>query len=276
MSLPSFPAEIHELIIAEIATWGTNECQKDLSNCALVCAAWHSFTLRHTFRSIELLDEYDRDDNDWAVTPTNTIAQLMESNPDIPSCVKSIYIPFSKSGYVLSLNEDDFERVCRLCTTVSDLWIREAGSNIDSHPRIRNGLLLLLGSPSLRHLTFYSTFRTSLLEAVQLQGLKSLTFKHVRHVVKDHEESTADLSRSKLHMVKLWYSDAVINTIYHSPAFFHLLGCTRHVQLFIDRRSGWTLPLWDSSMDWSSCTSVDLSFECLLRESFPWVFHRTV
>jgi len=258
------PVEIHALIIAAIAAIRKpKDCRKALSSCSLVCATWHSLTLRHTFRSIEFSDG-----NSWGFKPrplTNTIARLMESNPEIPICIKSISVLFSRTGDVPSMNEQDFERVCQLCTAVSDLSICSAGSNLDAHPRTRNGLSLLLKSPSLRHLKFTSTFRTSFLEQVPVHGLESLTFSYVTDVIKDHGDS-ADLSQS-LRMVNMYSSHKVINTVYLTPSLFHLLGCTQHVHIFEHPEQLVTRPLWDTSLVWSNCTLVDLLFGSLTRKT---------
>ena len=258
MSLPTLPGEIHELIVESITSWNPAERRNAWSTCALVCTSWHSFALRYMFQTITLA----RDGRNGAV-PLGDMVRLMERYPEIPSCVNSISIVFSRSGELPPFNEDEFEQICRLCTIVYDLSIRQAGPELDSFPRIRNGLLLLLKSPSLRHLTFSSTFRTSFFETVS-QHLKVLSFNHVTSVSLDHEDPSK-LSKS-LRKVELRSSNFFIGAIQYNPALFQLVRSTQHINIITDSKTIRVPSFWDYRLDWAGCTLMDLSFAFSSRE----------
>ena len=252
MALPTLPAEIHELVIDSTSTLFPQYRQKALATCALVCKSWHSFTLRYTFRYIRLPRDLEMG---------SSILRLMERNPEIQRCIKYVSVENGTSG---AGPDKDFEQVCRLCTGVSRLSLgyNSCGPNLDSRPLIRNGILFLLKSPNLRHLSFsYFMFETSLLEAVS-QHLSTLTFTRVFQVVLDHQDSSK-LAKT-LQRLTFSHSHPAIGIMQNVPGLCQLFERMQQIHISADPGRMHSATSWDRKLDWKICTSMDLMVRFLL------------
>jgi len=261
MSLPTLPAEIHELIIEFVAQNPYRKSQKALSTCSLVCTSWHSFALRHTFQEIEFPHNVRR--------ASDNILRLMEANRDISRCVKSIII-FTTGGLREdpgpAYTNDEFEQVCRLVSTsIVRLEIVGTAPSPASHPL--PGLSLLLKSPNLRHLKFSQAFlSTSFLEAAP--HLETLSFEHVGHLILDHKDGSKLARFNKLELMP-YAVQPVIESTHHSPDLYRLFASTRHLAVTTYPLEMQTTTLGDlGSLHWASCTVFDLDFEGLSCEYY--------
>ena len=266
MSLPTLPTEIDELVIDFIATFASvQDRRRTLSTCALVCASWHSFTLRHTFQTIRLPKDIIP-----GPPPSITILHLIEGNPEIRGCIKTLSVNFLNGGPILAFLHDAFEQVCRLCTAVSHLSIHGDDPKMESSHLLRNAVSFLLRSPSLRQLSFLAIFRSSFLieaaTAVQC-GPAVVTFNQVKEVVLDHDDS-AKFSRLPLRKVKFWGSEILISKMQQTPGLSQLFEHTQHFHfiVFPGTGSARSVTLWNRKLTWGNCTSMDMTFGIIVGE----------
>ena len=255
MSLPALPAEIHETIIESIAGWMTQGHNDTFSTCAFVCKMWHSFTLHYTFRVIRLVPGQVRQGR---LSNSTSLLPLMEKNPAISKCVKGVNVVLYWGGAISAPDEKAFEEVCRLCTNISYLYIVRGYSKLDSRPFARDGILHILKSPTLKHLSFLETFRTSLLEAVS-QNLTSLSFYDVEDVVLDHLDGPK-LAKS-LQKIKLDRQPATaVATMHRTPGLRQILERTSQVSVGVHTRNLQSAASWDRNLTWGNCVRMDLIF----------------
>ena len=259
MSLSLLPAEIQELIIDSVAAVPPPDRRHAMSICSQVCKFWHSSSLRHTFYDVDLPRHLkSRQDVN--------ILRLMEANPEIARCIKSISIAFPWRGDTSTYDDDEFEKVCQAVSkSASQLAFYRAVPDLRSRPLVQKGLSLLLGSPSLSNLSFFSAFKSSMLESAS-QSVGVLNFNHVKDVVLDHEDSVK-LSRS-LQKIKFWGSQTVISTMQQTPGLSQIFERTQHFHIIVDPGSVRSAALWNHDLIWGNCTSLDLTFGYLFGEPF--------
>ena len=264
MSFPVLPAEIHELIIEAIAAWEPAERWSTLFACAFVCASWHSFALRYTFRQIGLVD------NERGQSRLEKLLLLMERNGDIARCVKSVRIVTTNrltDPPRTAFTSGKFEQVCRLLSTSVVRLILIGTPSIPASKSIFHaGIFLLLKSPSLRHLTFNKAiFRTSFLEAMSHLETLTLSLDRARPVVLDHQDTSKLAKVDRLEILP--QLQAVIDATRHSPDLYHLFAQTRHLVVCIYPWAAQTGTLGDlvglHHHHWPRCTVLDLHFRAL-------------
>lgn len=268
MSLPTLPAEIHELIIDFVAKLCHQERKKALSTCALVCSFWHSSTLRHTFREFDF-------PNIGRSRPDNTL-HLMERNGNIGRCFKSIEIFISAISERIGhpYTDSEFETFCRHVSrgVVRLVLVGEQPSST-VRPILHSALSLLLKSPTLRHLRFsYPTFRTSFLEG--MSDLETLSLGNVYQVDLGHQDGSKLASFNKLEFLFPALQplvDAMNNSADFCRLFArvqHFLVSARHIDLE-DTKFGYLEGLRRAR----SCRVLDLHFWYLSCKSSYVCFH---
>jgi len=259
--LPTLPAEIQELIIDSIASrlFICRSYLNALSVCARVCKLWHSSSLRHQFHDIELPHDLEK-------RREVNILSLIKTNPRIESCIKSVDIVFKPSGGASRFDDDEFQQVCRIVSrSISHLSFKQVMPDLRSRPLVQNGISLLLGSPSLAHLSFVEDFRSSLLESAS-QSVAFLSFYSTRNIVLDHEES-ARLFRS-LREVNFYSSNTLIDVMQQTAGLSQIFEHAQHVHVRARVWDIWPEAHWNRNLIWANCTSVDLTFDWLTSEHF--------
>ena len=183
-STPILPAELQQLIIdfvgdgyvnARLLRLETQRCEarEALRTCSLVCKAWHSRTLRHTFY-----------DNYFAFFATDRelkrhaeLFRILEANPLIRRCIRRAEI-YMEEGVL----PERVETLCKAITPIGTLRI-EVGTiaSEDGLPRPSplDGLHPILTTPYLCDLSIFAA-RVPLCLLESLTNLRSLTLEGVK------------------------------------------------------------------------------------------------
>ena len=224
-----------------------------LRTLSLVCKAWHTLTLAHTFRNLRI-PSYSSN-NRHRASAYMRLLRVLKANPSIGPLVKSVLLevpPASKS-------DANLERISRVLTPVSSFTITTSGgAELDLRPLVLKTLHAFINTKQLRDLSIECpSLRTSLL--AKIPNLKCLTLTKVRAIVVDHQGNGESAMKSRVTKLVLVSSRALMETMRQHPSIRSLFSNVTHFETDIDGSCSFR---WTDILDWSKVTTLALDFSC--------------
>ena len=273
MTQPVLPLELHELIIETIGDEDIGDALepplfrlkdtvlRTLRSCSLVCRDWHSFTLRHIFRTACL----DLRSEERGLKRITALSQLLDANPSIKRCIRRVEMYLRSTS-----SREAVERVCHAISPIETMHLvidYYQPEHPPSHTSPLAGLHPILTTQHLRDLTI-SSERLPLHLLEDLTNLRSLTLQGVRtlDIDYDHDGTWRSSTLEKL-VVSHPYAIVVLNQIWAAT-----LG-NRNVGLaaFFDRLKYLRLDLNTGSLTrGTSWASLLARWRCLETLDVQW------
>ncbi|GAA6061441.1 hypothetical protein JCM10212_002022 [Sporobolomyces blumeae] len=180
MPIPALPAELLDLILADLAALAYPDCRADLSDCCLVSRAFLALARRHLYRDIEIrIDPLLKDDineNSFGEvlegkfgyeSCTARLVELLENNPSLANHVHTVYV--NESEFYRTESQANAQSVSSLKATLDRVAPRARSLNLRGIEYLDVSELL---DPRLEELEALYIAWTDIARLSKLRGLR--------------------------------------------------------------------------------------------------------